>query len=495
MTLPASGAISMSQVNTELGLSSTAQLSLNCSALRTLFGIASGAISLNDGHGKASGGSQIFLGPYSNSGYSYHTWIVPSGVTSVSVLAQAPGGSSYSGNSGTGGAVMFVNNYPVTPGNMHDFGIPGRGGTSGQTAWFGSRPNTLYSGQYYHGPDLGYYVDSPYLHCCSRGFIVTGTCNYWYTPLGTKYGGGSGTGGVPLQACNGNYSIGRRFGNFGSYNPCMTYCQLVAHKIYNALIPGTCNGAYGNVMNLCGGGSSAVARCGGGIGKGGHGAANFRHDCAPTNTGTCSSGRAYRASNGYYAYDYYVAYGPNAINPSYPVNTGYTTSCSCYGSAGHNGRAGGAGGGGSTVLSTGYYYALSPGSGGGGNSSYGTNGYCSGQAGSSWSSGGTGSWHGTKCCQGFSATSCSPTAAGGTGACPYNRCAYGYLSAMKPLGGGGGGAGGVAYNSVHCSYYGGDTITNYVQGSGGSGGAGFFRIVWPGCSRKFPRTNVGPGTP
>jgi hypothetical protein len=54
MTLPSSGAISFSNINTELCRSSTAQLSLNDSCLRTLFGQASGAVCMNTGHGKTN---------------------------------------------------------------------------------------------------------------------------------------------------------------------------------------------------------------------------------------------------------------------------------------------------------------------------------------------------------------------------------------------------------------------------------------------------------
>jgi hypothetical protein len=54
MALPSSGAISLNNVNVELGLSGTAQISLNDAAVRGLFGVASGAISMSDGYGKSS---------------------------------------------------------------------------------------------------------------------------------------------------------------------------------------------------------------------------------------------------------------------------------------------------------------------------------------------------------------------------------------------------------------------------------------------------------
>jgi hypothetical protein len=44
----------LGQVNTELGRSATAQIDMNDSGVRTLFGISSGAINMNTGHGKSN---------------------------------------------------------------------------------------------------------------------------------------------------------------------------------------------------------------------------------------------------------------------------------------------------------------------------------------------------------------------------------------------------------------------------------------------------------
>ena len=54
MTLQSSGAISLGNVNVELGRSSTATISLGETAVRTLAGVSSGAIALSNLYGKSN---------------------------------------------------------------------------------------------------------------------------------------------------------------------------------------------------------------------------------------------------------------------------------------------------------------------------------------------------------------------------------------------------------------------------------------------------------
>lgn len=54
MALPTSGAISLSQVNTELGKAATAAISLNDANVRSLAGVASGAIAMSNLQGKSA---------------------------------------------------------------------------------------------------------------------------------------------------------------------------------------------------------------------------------------------------------------------------------------------------------------------------------------------------------------------------------------------------------------------------------------------------------
>jgi hypothetical protein len=82
MTLPASGQITLNQVNVELGNSGTAQIGMNDAAVRGLFGIASGEIEMSDGYGKSAaswsiqfpnGGSNNYVTTSSSSQFALGT--------------------------------------------------------------------------------------------------------------------------------------------------------------------------------------------------------------------------------------------------------------------------------------------------------------------------------------------------------------------------------------------------------------------------------------
>ncbi len=128
MALNTSGPISLAgctvgqSIAKELGLSGTATISLNCTNVRTLLGVSSGAIAMTSAYGK----SNETIGQTLYCAAGSYCFVVPAGVTRVSaVVVGAGGGGGFTNNQtiaglvGTapgGGALAYVNNVTVTPG-------------------------------------------------------------------------------------------------------------------------------------------------------------------------------------------------------------------------------------------------------------------------------------------------------------------------------------------------------------------------------------------
>jgi len=177
MSLPSSGAISMSQVDTELGLSSTAQISLNDTAVRTLFGIASGQIDLNTGHGKTAyvTSGLIMNIDFNNASYS------GTGSTVTDLTTNGNNGTLVNSPTYTSGTPSYMtfngtSNYIGNAGTLNNFNFASTGGITVEAwvnpnltsyeFWFSSnvtsgdctyRFGTNSSGYYYW--NMGHHVD------------------------------------------------------------------------------------------------------------------------------------------------------------------------------------------------------------------------------------------------------------------------------------------------------------------------------------------------
>jgi len=133
MTLPASGAISLGQVNTELGRSATAQIDMNDSGVRTLFGIASGAINMNTGHGKANEFTATISSNQTD--LNLRTWALGAGWGGTSKATITVGSGVYIYSTSTGNAGLTINgSWPGGVTVINNGYIAGMGGAGGDYA-------------------------------------------------------------------------------------------------------------------------------------------------------------------------------------------------------------------------------------------------------------------------------------------------------------------------------------------------------------------------
>jgi hypothetical protein len=262
MTLPASGAITLNNVNVELGLSGTAAITMNDTAVRTLFGVASGAIAMSDGYGKSnrvpiavtySTNTQtptVTINSLSGyvSGKSDITITVNSGV----VLYGNPSGSlpglRITGTAAAGDTITLINNGRIV-------GYGGAGALGGQVG-----P----SGSVSPGPVGPYNADaggnaleiiktniSPTIQITNNGTMAGdgggggGGGGYYPSPYGHGGGGGGGQG-FPGGTAD---SLG------GSYNPLGSIPSGTAGVSGSDSTAGT----YGNGVNGAGRGGAGGA--------------------------------------------------------------------------------------------------------------------------------------------------------------------------------------------------------------------------------------------
>ena len=131
MTLPVSGAISLNQVNVELGLSGTTTISMNQASVRTLFGVPSGTISMSNGYGKANQFSFTISSPQTNA--NLRSLAIAAGWGGASkVVATINSGVTISSSS-TGSYALTINGaFPAGVSLTNSGVITGRGGNGGQ---------------------------------------------------------------------------------------------------------------------------------------------------------------------------------------------------------------------------------------------------------------------------------------------------------------------------------------------------------------------------
>ena len=463
MTLQSSGAISLSDVNVELGRSSTATICMNCSAVRTLFGVSSGSISMSSGYGK----SNIPVGSSTYTAPGTYTFVVPQHTTRLSGLAISGGAAG--GRPSHYIYPCFSGYHVATTGNNSGYVYGGAGGYGGGIAY---RNNfSVTTGQSY----------TVYVASCAGGFNTSGSGSYVVSTSGSPSG-------YPvysypttnsMQFFSGStygstYAAGGRVGGSGSSAQASIVCQRGSDPWAGAGGGGggVAGSACGPVTNYCSYNGFYTSCC-------------FNYGAGGSTYG--------RACGSFYQFSGSCCSWRNGCSPhgGWPM----------YGRHGY-GRSGGSAGGsapsdpyarwlGLYCYYTGYRAGVGSGGGGGSNATYGFN-----NSGSFPSTGGV-------IQAGYGGGGGS---GGGGGGCGY-MCGFFPGSSYSGNGGsyGGGGGGASAALSYGNPGYGPNWSTSYYYGTcsssssfwnnrgiyAGVGAGGTVRLIYPGCTRSYPSTNVG----
>lgn len=187
MALPSSGQISLSEVNTELGNASNATISMGGAAVRTLFGVPSGAITMNAGHGKANEFGLTIAADASN--INVATAATAAGWNGSSKLTVTINSGVYVSATSTGNAAMTISgSFPGGLFVVNNGYIVGMGGAGG------------------NGKSISFSIPSPTEYGGTNGgaggTALSVSSAVSFTNNGTIAGGGGGGGGGAISAGN-----------------------------------------------------------------------------------------------------------------------------------------------------------------------------------------------------------------------------------------------------------------------------------------------------
>ena len=330
MALPASGQITLNQVNVELGNSGTAQIGLGDSAVRGLFGVATGQITMANGYGK-SNVYEVVISSSRNNISSLSSYATSDGWNGTQALQLTVNSGVYLYGDQTGGTASHRPPYPAStsgdPALVVDVAgativnsgyIMGRGGEN--TYWQSpSVGDTNYGGVAITIQATGVTVQNN-----SGAFIAGGGGtggNGSAQMSGAGAGGGRGGPGYPsgsggsaggIGASGGNGSSGGNGGGAGGGG--------------GAAFSGPpgwdlrAGGGSGRILPGVGGAAQSGARVGGAGGSGG----NVGGDGAGGGFASGSGGGGWGADGGTYPGGPFGGGGGNAIWPNTGVSPSYS---------------------------------------------------------------------------------------------------------------------------------------------------------------------------